>query len=311
METVVITGGTGLIGTAVTKLLTERGYKVIILSRHARPGSATVSYAQWDPANKTIDRQAIEQADYIINLAGAGVGDKRWTKKRKQELVDSRIDSGVTLVKAIQEIPNKIKAVISVSGIGWYGDDKKRPAGKPAFTEDDPVDKEFLGETCRLWEESVMPMAELGKRLIIFRIGIVLSDKGGALKEFVRPVKFGFATIMGNGKQTMSWIHVDDVSRLFLYALEKNNIEGIYNAVAPQPVTNKAFTIDLAKKMKGSFYIPIMVPTFALKIVVGELSIEVLKSATVSNEKITKTGFQFLFPSVEPALDDLITRKAT
>jgi uncharacterized protein len=301
MKTVVITGGTGLIGTAFSKLLTEQGYQVIILTRHPKPATGNVSYASWNPDNKTIDRAAIEQADYIINLAGAGVADKRWSKKRKQEIVISRVNSGVLLIKALQDIPNKVQAVISVSGIGWYGDDNKREAGKPFFIEGDPAADDFLGTTCVQWEESVEPVKQLGRRLVIFRVGVVLSDKGGALPEFKRPVRFGIAAFLGNGKQQLSWIHIDDVCRMFLFALENERIDGIYNATAPHPVSNKELTTTLAKKMKGNFYIPVYVPSFVLKIVLGELSIEVLKSATVSSEKIGKAGFQFLYPTISSA----------
>ncbi|WP_315820882.1 epimerase [Paraflavitalea speifideaquila] len=227
-------------------------------------------------------------------------------KKRKQEIVDSRVKSGALLVKALTENSNKVKAVISASGIGWYGDDLKKARGKHAFTEDDPAGTEFLGETCRVWEASVDPIQDvLGKRLVKFRIGVALSKEGGALKEFCKPVRFGVAAILGNGKQVISWIHMDDLARLFLYAIEHEQVQGVYNAVASQPVTNKNFTLLLAEKIKGRFNIPFYVPSFVLKIVVGGLSIELLKSATVSNNKIGQAGFQFLYPTIEAALSDL------
>ncbi len=307
MATILITGGTGLVGKALTPLLINNGHRVIILSRgQAAAGNGGYTIAHWNPEKQEIDVTAVQQADYIINLAGAGVADKRWTKKRKQVIIDSRVQSGALLVKALKENANQVKAVISASGVGWYGDDVKRARGKSAFTEDDPADNEFLGITCQQWESSVDAIQEaLGKRLVKFRIGIALSKEGGALKEFKKPVRFGVATILGSGKQVLSWIHIDDLARLFLYAIENDQLQGVYNAVASQPVTNKNFTQMLAEKIKGRFYIPFYVPSFLLKIVVGGLSVEVLKSATVSNSKISNTGFQFLYPTIEAALNNL------
>lgn len=306
MATILITGGTGLVGKALTSLLISKGYEVIILSRgQSATGNAGYSIAHWDPARQEIDVTAVQKADYIINLAGAGVADKRWTKKRKQEIVDSRVQSGELLVKTLKETPNKVKAVINPSGIGWYGDDNKRKPSRKAFKEDDPADDEFLGETCKLWEASIDPVQELGKRLVKFRIGIVLSKEGGALKEFKQPVRFGVAAILGSGRQLMSWIHIDDLVRLILYAIEHESLRGVYNAVASQPVTNKHFMLKLAEKVKGRFYIPLYIPSFVLKIVLGDMSIEVLKSATVSNSKIGLSGFQFLYPTIDAALTDV------
>jgi uncharacterized protein (TIGR01777 family) len=308
MATILITGGTGTIGKALSKFLTGQQHQVIILTRSPHTGTPDVSYAAWDPAKKTIDIDALQKADYIINLAGAGVADKRWTKKRKQEIVDSRVQSGELLVKALQENTNKVKAVISMSGIGWYGEDNKRSASQPYFKEGDPADNDFLGETCVKWENAIKPVTALNKRLVIFRCGIVLSNDGGAFTEFKKPVRAGIAPIFGSGEQVTSWIHIDDVCRMFLYAIGNERVQGEYNVVAPQPVTNKNLMLTLAKKMKGSFHIPIYVPSFMLKLILGELSIEILKSAKVSCHKITDSGFQFVFPSLEVALDDLLKK---
>lgn len=308
MATILITGGTGTIGKALSKLLVSKQHQVIILSRNPRTGSGGISYAAWDPANKTIDIDALQKADYIFNLAGAGVADKRWSKKRKQEIVDSRVHSGELLVKALQENTNKVKAVVSMSGIGWYGEDKTRKASATYFKEGDPAAEDFLGDTCVKWENAIKPVTALGKRLVIFRCGIVLSNDGGAFTEFKKPIRAGIAPIFGSGDQVCSWIHIDDLCRMFLYAIDNEKIQGEYNTVAPQPVTNKNLMLTLAKKIKGSFYIPIYVPSFALKLILGELSIEILKSAKVSCEKIINSGFQFLHPSLEVALDDLVKK---
>jgi len=308
MSTILITGGTGLIGTALSQMLTTKGHGVILLSRDtSKSVPRGVTIAHWDPYKGDIDPEAIRAADFIVHLAGAGVADKRWSAKRKKEIVESRTRSSELLVKALKETPNKVQAVISASGIGWYGPDPSIPNPRP-FVESDPVDEDFLGETCRLWEASIMPVASMNKRLVILRIGPVLSNMGGALAEFRKPVKLGVAAILGSGRQVMSWIHEEDLCRLFVHAMEDSGMSGVYNAVAPQPVDNKTLTLELARRIKGKYFVQVYVPSFFLKIIVGELSIEVLKSATVSAVKIRQSGFQFLYPSVQSALDDLTRR---
>jgi len=311
MQTIVIAGGTGLIGTALSKKLLEQGYKVILLSRSAPTGTGTfensggIIKAYWNPAEQHIHQKCIEQADCIINLAGAGVADKRWTSKRKNEIAESRVMSGKLIVKALKEIPNKVQLVINSSGIGWYGQDPEIPNNRP-FTEELPSSNDFLGETCQRWEDSIAPVTELGKRLVILRTAIVLSKDGGALREFLNPLRFGLATVLGGGKQIMSWIHIEDLCKMFLFAIEEKKINGIYNATSPGHLPHKQFITQLARKRNGNYYIKVPVPAFALKIVLGALSIEVLKSATVSPAKIESSGFNFHYPGIDDALQDLI-----
>lgn len=303
-----ITGGTGLIGNALTKLLLQKNYEITILSRSSDNKQSLINgvrYAKWDIKNQTIDSAAIQQADYIIHLAGAGVADKRWTKKRKKEIIESRTKSSELIIKSLKEIPNKIKAIVSASAIGWYGPDISKTN---SFKETDKANDDFLGETCKVWEESIEPVTLMHIRLVKLRTGIVLSKDGGALKEFIKPLRAGIAAILGNGKQVVSWIHIDDIARMYVQALENEKLSGVYNAVAPKPVSNKALVLELAKQMKGKFHIPIYVPSFVLKMMLGEMSIEVLKGATVSGDKIRSTGFQFLFPTLESALKDLLMK---
>ncbi len=307
MQTILITGGTGMVGQHLTQLLLSKGYEVIWVSRTAgerKIGPAIIPIVAWDLQQQTIDEAAIQKADHIIHLAGAGVADKRWTVKRKQEILDSRTQSSALLVKALKTIPNKVQSVISASAIGWYGPDEENPSATP-FTEESTSYNDYLGTTCKAWEESIAPVTEFGKRLVKLRIGIVLSKTGGALAEFKKPLKTGVAAILGTGKQMISWVHVQDLCNMFLYAIETPSMQGTFNAVAPHPVSNKELTLTLAKQKNGSWFIPFYVPAFVLKIILGEMSIEVLKSATVSSRKIEEQGFKFEYPTVQLALRDL------
>lgn len=303
MATILITGGTGLIGKALSRALVDKGHKVIILSRqpHTSGSQGNPGYAHWDPEQQTIDKEAVASGDHIIHLAGAGVADKRWTDKRKKEIVDSRVKSSALLVKALKEIPNKVRSVTSSSAIGFYGADPVIPNPRP-FTEEDKADEGFLGQTCVQWEQSIEPVRQSGKRLVKLRTGIVLSKDGGALEEFSKPLKFGIATILGSGQQVISWIHIDDIVRLYIKSIEDEKMDGVFNAVAPKPVSNKELILQLAKEIKGKFFIPLHVPSFALKMVMGEMSIEVLKSATVSCTKAQLADFTFVYPTIEAAV---------
>lgn len=307
MKTVLITGGTGLVGSRLTELLLARNYNVIVLSRSKKETSTpNLSYAIWNVEEQIIDVSVFAKTDYIVHLAGAGVADKRWSVSRKKEILDSRTQSCALLVKALQQNSNKVKAVISSSAIGWYGPDPSLHSN--GFEETDTPFNDYLGNTCKLWEESIEPITQQNIRLVKLRTGIVLSTKGGALKEFLNPIKMGIAAILGNGKQIISWIHIDDLCNQFIYAIEHENMQGSYNAVAPNPVNNRRLTLSIAKKVKGKFYIPIYVPSFMLKIILGEMSIEVLKSTTVSSKKIEIAGFNFKYKTIDAALSNLLNK---
>jgi uncharacterized protein (TIGR01777 family) len=304
MDTVIITGGTGLIGSALSLFLVSRGFQVIVFSRNPRahnkplPG---ISYAAWNIEEQSVNEEAFKKAKHVIHLAGAGVADKPWTDKRKKEIIDSRTNSSTLLIKAMTSIPNEIVSVVSASAIGWY---KRNLPGQPVET--DLPDPGFLGETCQAWEKSIQPVGGLGKRLVILRTGIVLSNEGGAFPEFAKPVKYGIAAILGNGKQMISWIHIEDICRIYLEAMINASWSGVYNAVAPYPVNNRTFILDLAKKMKGSFFIPMPVPNFILRMMLGQRSEEVLKSSNISSNKLKQQGFQFIYPTIDAAFKDLI-----
>ncbi len=308
MATVLISGGTGLIGTKLTHHLIDNHYEVIILSRNKQKptGNPKVTYAIWDLKKKEIDAEAIKRADHIIHLAGAGVMDKRWSKEFKKQIVDSRTKSSELLIQGLQNNPHHVKSFVSSSAIGWYGKDSEPLVRKDGFIETNPPDKDsFLGETCLLWEASVEPVKDLGIRLAKIRTGVVLSNEGGAYREFKKPVKFGIAGILSNGKQIVSWIHIDDLCRMYIELMTNEVTAGSYNGVAPAPVSNKKLTLQIAETLKGKFFIPVHVPQFIIRLFFGEQSIEILKSTTVNNKKIKSTGFTFLYPSIESAVAEL------
>lgn len=304
MKTILITGGMGLIGQSLTQMLLDKGYSIIIASRNppAQPPIKNVSYIKWNTTRQWIDPEGIKKADAIINLAGAGVADKRWTSARKKEIAESRVMSGQTIVKALKEIPNKVEVVIQSSAIGWYGPNPENSPGFSGFTEAMPAYHDFLGQTCKQWENSIIALKVMGVRVAIVRTGIVLTPAGGALKEFMKPLRFRVATILGKGSQMVSWIHIKDLCREMLFLLENESCAGIYNGVAPTPVSNKELILTLAKQQYGSSFISMTVPAFLLKWIMGEMSIEVLKSTTVKADKIKAVGFAFEFETIEKAV---------
>lgn len=292
-------------GRALTEMLLEKGYKVIILSRTSRRSNhPDLRYALWDIDRKTMDTTALQEADHIVHLAGANVAEGRWTQRRKQEIVDSRVQSGQLLYERLRDTPNKVKKVISASATGYYG-----PFKGQIFREEDPPADDFLGTTSEAWESSVRQIEQLGKKVIILRTGIVLSLQGGALREFYKPLRLGFAAIMGDGQQWVSWIHRQDLVRLYFNAIVNDRLNGVYNAVSPNPVTNEELVLALARAAKGKSFVSIHIPAFALKLALGEMSIEVLKSVKVSSDKIQETGFLFSYPTIAGAVEQVLLKK--
>lgn len=306
MPVITITGGTGNIGQRLCRLLIHRGYEVIVLGRKI-PESAQqleqVRYLRWDIAEQEISAEAISEADGIIHLAGAGIADGRWTAARKREITESRSRSAALIVKALSDIPNKVKWVLSASAIGYYGGDEELRSDK-GFGEEDAPGGDFLAQTCIDWENSIKPVEKLGKRLVILRTGIVLDTGSGAYAAFVRPLKAGLCTSMGSGGQMMSWIHIEDLCRMYVYALEHAELSGVYNAVAPEPVPNKKLMETIART-RNSFFIPVHVPALLLRIGLGAMSVEVLKSCTVNAGKILEAGFEFRYPALREAAEQL------
>ncbi|AIZ64566.1 epimerase [Hymenobacter sp. DG25B] len=294
---VLIAGGTGLIGTRLSEMLIDAGYDVAHVSRQG--GASHYRRFRWDLRAKTIDEAAVPYADYIINLAGSSVSDGKWTDERKRDIMESRLGGTNLLVRELRERANHVRAFISASAIGIYGD-----AGDKIVNEETPPasSKDFLADVAHQWELAAEQAAALGVRTVISRIGIVLSDQGGALPSMARPVKLMAGAPLGSGQQFMSWIHLDDLCRLIIQMMEEGHWEGTYNAVAPNPVRNKEFTQMLAEVMHRPLVLP-KVPEFGLKLMMGEMSEIVLASQRVSAEKIMHEGFTFEYPHLQEALE--------
>lgn len=301
-KTVLIGGGSGLVGTRLSQLLSKSGYEVLHLSRSANLNAPFPAF-EWDLDKGTINEAAIERADYVINLTGAGIADGRWTAERKRIIIESRTKSTRLLLDTFQKLGKNPKAFLSSAAIGIYGN-----TGEKLVTETDPPGEGFLSESCVAWEKAIDEVAAAGIRTVGLRIGIVLSTKGGALEKFLQPLNFYAAAYFGDGQQWYSWIHLDDVCRIFQYALENNEMKGYYNTVAPQPVRNKEFTAQIVKA-SGKPALTLPAPEFALRLVFGEMADTILNSNKIVCEKIQKAGFEFQHPALYSALQDLLERK--
>ena len=296
MQNIIITGGTGMVGTALTKLLLSKGYGVHILTRNATKytNTETVKYYNWDTNKQTVDANAFTNAIGVVNLAGAGVADKRWSVSRKAEILESRTNAGATITNALQTIPNQIKVLVQASATGWYGQSAE---GSTPFTESATAATDYLGNTCKAWEQSIAAVKNMAIKVVTLRIGIVLSTMGGMVKQLLLPMQLGVLPVFGNGKQIISWVHINDLCQLILYSIE-TNMEGTYNAVATEPLAQKVFVKRLATFLQKKWWIAFPIPAFILKIMLGEMSEEVLKSCALSNQKLLSTGFQFEYPNL-------------
>lgn len=299
-KTVLITGASGLIGKPLTQLLLEKGFTVHQLSHDLSKSNAGVKIFRWDTSRMEIDPKCIENVDAIINLAGEGIADKAWTHKRKQQIITSRTNSLKLLHDVLKKHPNHtVKTLISSSAIGHYGDRKDE-----ILTEESEPGTDFLANTCLAWERAADKIGDLGIRLIKLRTGVVLAQQGGALPKIASPIKLGVGASLGSGNQWVSWIHITDVVNIYLYALENEKMQGVYNMTAPFPVTNKELTQAIAKQLQKPLWLP-AVPELALRIMLGEMSITVLNSTRTSADKIIESGYKFKFPKLESALTEI------
>jgi uncharacterized protein len=303
--TLLITGGTGLIGTHLARKLREKNYDVAFLGRTKKLNPEFPTFV-WGIDKNEIEEEALERCEYIIHLAGANISDKRWSKSRKQKIIDSRVKTTQLLFEKSQKYAKGLKGFITSSAIGYYG----TMSDNKVFNETDPPGHDFLAETCRLWEEAADQFKKSGIRTVKIRTGVVLSATDGALQKMLMPVKLGLGSPLGNGKQSIPWIHIDDLCNIYIKAIDDSQMVGAYNATAPDFKTNKEFTEMLAHILNRPFWFP-NVPVFLLKLMFGEMSDIILKGNHVSSDKIINAGFNFRFPVLEDALKNLLGDKKT
>ncbi len=299
-EIVLITGASGAIAKVLSKKI-EKDYTVRFLTRKKK----TENEFEWDLNNNTIDEQAFKNVSHIIHLAGANISEKRWTEERKKELIDSRVNSAKLILNTLKNKNIKLKSFISASGINFYG----IKTTDKIFSENDPAGNDFLSKVVQVWEKAADEFTEqdVAERVVKVRTAVVLSKHDGALAKMITPIKFGIGSPIGSGKQYMPWIHVDDICAIYEFALKNPEIRGSYNASAPQYTTNENLTRIAAKILKKPLFMP-NVPPLVLKLMFGELADILLQGSRASSEKIIDAGFDFKFPVLEGALEDLLKK---
>lgn len=306
-HTILIAGGTGLIGNALQSMLTDKGYHVRLLTRTPKGPNQFF----WNPAHcpasafgslpdDAINRQALEGVHAVVNLAGAGIADKRWTPARKRELLESRIRSTNLIVRAIEEMNHKPAVLVNASAIGYYGN-----SGERLMTENDlPVEEAFMVDLCEKWEKIAALAQVHGIRTAVIRIGVVLAREGGALPQLDQPLRWGVAPYFGDGQAWWSWIHLKDICKMFIWAIENQQVNGIYNGVAPHPVRNLELVREIIKAKKAKA-LALPVPAIAMRMALGQMSAVVLNSNRISAQKALEAGFQFEFDRIDAALNQL------
>ncbi len=302
MKKILITGGTGLLGSRISDLLSAKGYKVQHLSRTENLTAKYPAY-QWDIQAQTIDKRALEGVYGIIHLAGAGIADARWSSKRKQAIIGSRVASTQLLTNYLAEQENPPTVFVSCSAIGFYGNQ-----GATELTEAAPSGQDFMSDVCVQWEQAADAIREQGIRTPIVRVGVVMSTQGGALEKINLSYGFRVGAYFGNGQQYMSWIHIDDICNIFIRALEDDRMDGIYNGTAPSPTTNKVLAQALSTA-RDQHTLLVPVPKFALRAAMGEMADVVLNSTRVIPKALMDLGYDFQFPELVGALEDLLKRK--
>ncbi|MGB5418943.1 TIGR01777 family oxidoreductase [Algibacter sp.] len=298
---VLITGATGLVGQEIVKLCHEKGIKINYLTTSKSKLVQHENYKgfYWNPKSQEIDANCFQGVNAIIHLAGATIS-KRWTPSYKKEIISSRTETTALLIDALKSTNHSVKQIVSASAIGIYPDSLTNYYDQ----NHNEISTSFLGQVVSVWEDAVNEFSKLNITVSKIRIGLVLSNKGGALAEIVKPIKLGLGSAFGNGEQWQSWIHIHDLANLFLYVLE-NNLAGVYNGVAPNPITNTELTKTVASVLKKPLFMP-NIPKFFMKLVLGEMHIILFESQRVSSKKIADKGFLFEYNYLEPALENLL-----
>lgn len=297
-EVVLITGASGMLAQYLANNLANV-YAFRFLTRNPINENEFL----WDINNEHIDDKALKGVDHIIHLAGASVAEKRWTTNRKKEILSSRVDSARLILNKLQENQLTIKSFISASAVGYYGTN----TSENILTEESPNGNDFLSAVCNQWENAALQFKanNIAERVAIFRIGIILQKNEGALKKMTQPIKYGIGSALGNGKQYVPWIHIEDLSRLLQSAIENQNINDTFNAVAPQHITNKEFTNKIAKHLNKRILLP-PIPKFILKLIFGEMAVILIEGSKISPKKILNIGFKFKYDNIDKALKDIL-----
>lgn len=303
MAVILISGGTGLVGKALFNHLLSKGHEIRILSRNPKSTNNIKSF-YWHVEKNEIDEKAFDDVEHIVHLAGSGIADKRWTDARKQEIIDSRVNSMKLISSIVKKKNIQLKSFVGASAIGIYG----MITSDKIFSENDKGQDDFLSQSCMQWENAYQEIQTLSNKNCIIRIGVVLSKDGGALKRLMPMFQLGLGSAVGSGKQYMPWIHIDDLVSVFQEALFNSNYSGIYNAVSSEEISNQAFSKQLAKSLSKPFFLP-NVPAFILKLMFGEMANVLLEGSRVSSQKLTDNRFQFQFPTLNEALKAIVSKK--
>ena len=303
MKTILITGGSGMIGRRLSEMLLKKGYDVIWLSRE-RHIKADIPRYRWDLLKGQIDKEALEEADVIVHLAGVGIADGRWTEARKRMIVGSRVRSAQLILERLQEMDTKIDAFISASAVGYYGSETT----DKIFIEDNVAANDFLGKVCQKWEEQANEFTtKLDIRSVSIRTGVVLSKGSELIKKAVLPTKFWLGAPLGKGSQYMPWIHIDDLCKIYIKAIEDETMTGAYNAVAPEDTTNAQFMKGVADVLKKPMFLP-PVPAFVFKLFLGEAAQIILEGSRISSQKIEDAGYVFKYKTLSRALKKILLK---
>ena len=301
---IVISGGTGFVGSILTEALVKRGHRVTVLARAVRKDSAISEGALlvgYDPAKSGSWQQSVAESDVIINLAGASIF-RRWTPKAKKEIFDSRIFTTRHIVEALSYRKDKKIHFFSISGVGYYGF-----SGDNILDESSPAGSDFLAQVAAAWESEALRARELGVRVVLCRLGHVLGSGGGVLRKFVTISNLHLASRWGNGQQWLSWIHREDLANIFLFLLDHQELEGPFNLTSPNPVRNKEMLTVLGQLLGKNSYVP-PIPGFLLRLILREFATVFLKGQRVVPRRIVDSGFRFKYPILDEALRDLLKR---
>jgi len=298
MKNILITGGSGMVGTRLTEMLLKDGHAVSHLTR-SRNSKSGVKTWLWNPRKDYLEDGALDGVDTIIHLAGAGIADKKWSPERKNILIQSRVAGPAMLLRKVEEQGVALESFLSASGINYYGSGST----EKIYTEEDPAGDDFTAECCVAWEKAATDFEALC-RVAILRISVVLSNKGGALPRLSKPIGFGFGAALGKGDQYIPWVHLEDVCAQFVHLVNHQKLTGVYNTVAPEHTTNKKLTKAVAKQMRMPLFLP-SVPAGIIRFAFGEMATLVLEGARADGSKIAETGYTFQFPELEGALKNI------